>query len=246
MEFAPDRIEHRNASTASDDGRSRSAPWRVSGRIMRSFFASPLKLTRLVAIFAITLSFSLPAEAATLYRYINDKGYQEIGYSIPNHLVPNGYDLIDESGRLIRRVAAQLSEEEYAIKLERERFLEACQKASESVHRRYETLEDIDAAERLFGEQLEESLRNYQANLDYGKSNLAHLQDQAAKFERAGKPITKNQLLSIENTELQIQNLTAQIDAGQRSRDEKALEFDEERRVFNLLECNVDQLARLD
>lgn len=194
----------------------------------------------------LTLTLSLPLEAANLYRYINAKGYQEIGYYIPNHLVPNGYDLIDESGRLIRRVAAQLSEEEYAAKLERERVLEVCQKASERVHRRYESPADIDAAERVFEEQLEESLRNYQANLDYGKSSLAHLQDRAAVQERAGNAVSGAQLQNIENTEIQIQTLMVQISAGERSRAEKAMEFNEERRVFDLVDCNPEQLAQLD
>lgn len=191
----------------------------------------------------LALTFALPAQAATLYRYINDKGYQEIGYSVPNHLVPNGYDVIDDSGRLIRRVAPQLSEEEYAAKLERERKLEACEKAVERVHRRYETLTDIDKAEAQFEAQLDESLKNAQANLDYTYSELAKQQEQAASLERSGKLIPKNLLKAMDDTQVVITNLTAQIDNGKRSREAKAAEFDEERRVFQLADCDESQLA---
>jgi hypothetical protein len=191
----------------------------------------------------LTLTLALPAQAATLYRYINDKGYQEIGYSVPNHLVPNGYDVIDDSGRLIRRVAPQLSEEEYAAKLERERKLEACEKAVERVHRRYETLADIDKAEALFETQLAESLKNAQANLDYTYSELAKQQEQAASLERSGKMVPKNLLKAMDDTQVVIANLTAQIDNGKRSREEKAADFNEERRVFQLADCDESQLA---
>ncbi len=187
---------------------------------------------------------ALPADAATLYRYINDKGYQEIGYSVPPHLVPNGYDVIDDSGRLIRRVAAQLSEEEYAAKLEHERKLEACEKAYERVHRRYERLEDIDKAEVQFEAQLEESLQNDQANLEYNRTELAKYRESAAGHERKGQIIPERVLDSIEQTERTIRNLTAKIDQSEQSRTTKAEQFDEERRVFQMNGCDEEQLAQ--
>jgi hypothetical protein len=195
------------------------------------------------ALAGLILLAALPVDAATLYRYINDKGYQEIGYSVPPHLVPNGYDMIDESGRLIRRVAAQLSEEEYANKLERERKLEACEKAYTRVRQRYELLEDIDQAEAQFEAQLEESLRNAQANLAYNRAELAKYLDSAAGLERKGRIVPKQVLDGIEQTERTIKSLTAQIDQSEQSRATKAEEFDEERRVFQLKGCDEEQLA---
>lgn len=191
----------------------------------------------------LILGLCTTAHAANLYRYINDKGYQEIGYSIPPHLVANGYDVIDDSGRLVRRVAPQLSEEEYAAKLERERKLEACEKAIERVHRRYEALADIDDAERVFGQQLEERLRNDQANLEFSQSKLAEQREEAAARERKGEAIPKDLLDTIEQTELQIQNLSAQLSARQKNAIVKAKEFEEERRVFQLVDCSSEQLA---
>jgi predicted ribosome quality control (RQC) complex YloA/Tae2 family protein len=191
----------------------------------------------------LALAFALPADAATLYRYINDKGYQEIGYSVPTHLVPNGYDVIDESGRLVRRVAAQLSEEEYALKLERDRKLEACEKAVARVHRRYESLEDIDNAERHFEAQLEESLQNAHANLEYNQTELKKLLDMAAAFEREGRIISESHLDSVDRVRTTIDNLNAQIEKGERSKGAKAADFDEERRVFQLVGCDEEQLA---
>ncbi len=201
------------------------------------------QLRRLAAPALLAMAIAMPADAAQLYRYINDKGYQEIGYSVPNHLVPNGYDVIDESGRLVRRVAAQLSEEEYAAKLERERKLEACEKAVARVHRRYETLDDIDDAEAQFEAQLEESLQNAQANLELSQTELKSLQDRAATLERSGKQISTVLLDNIEEAENSIASHTAQIEQSEQSRVTKAQDFDEERRVFQMHGCDEEQLA---
>lgn len=201
------------------------------------------KLAGFTVSMVLMLGVCTAAQAANLYRYINDKGYQEIGYSIPPHLVANGYDVIDDSGRLVRRVAPQLSEEEYAAKLERERELEACEKALESVHRRYEALADIDDAERMFGQQLEERLRNDQANLEFSQGKLAEQREEAAARERKGEAIPKDLLDLIEQTERQIQNLAAQMSARQKNAVVKAKEFEEERRVFQLVDCSSEQLA---
>jgi hypothetical protein len=188
---------------------------------------------------------SIPVQASSLFRYINDKGYQEIGYAVPNHLVANGYDVIDERGRLIRRVAAQLSEEDYAAKLERERKLEACEKAMGRVQRRYEELADIDAAERLFVSQLDESIKDNETNRESYKGQLSDAQERAAQLERNGTTIPRVTLANISLTELEIQTLTAQIANQELVRIDKALEFNEERRLFQLGVCNPDQLASL-
>lgn len=213
------------------------------GRRRDSSVALVSKFAGLTAPVLILLGMSLSADAATLYRYINEKGYQEIGYSIPPHLVPNGYDVIDESGRLVRRVAPQLSEEEYAVKLERERKLEACQKAIERVHRRYEALADIDVAETVFEEQLQERLQNDRANLEFSQGKLLEQREDAAARERKGEEIPKHVLENIRQTELQVQNLAAQMEARQQNAVVKAKEFDEERRVFQLVDCSSEQLA---
>lgn len=213
----------------------------------RTVWLSVKTLTRfsMLAVMLTVTLVSISAQAASLFRYINNKGYQEIGYSIPTHLVANGYDVIDERGRLIRRVAAQLSEEDYAAKLERERKLEACEKAMGRVQRRYEELADIDAAERLFERQLKESIENDNANLESNFGQLNDARERAARLERNGTTIPRSTLDNISVTELEIQTLTAQIANQKQSRIDKGLEFDEERRMFQLGECNPDQLASL-
>ncbi|HEY5644590.1 MAG TPA: hypothetical protein VIS76_01490 [Pseudomonadales bacterium] len=201
------------------------------------------RLVRLILLAIVTLALSMQVVAATLYRYINEKGFLEIGYSVPPELAPNGYDVIDEAGRLLRTVAPQLSEEDYAAKLERDRKLEACEYALERVRRRYENLADIDKAEQAFEGRLAESQKNIQANLDYTNTELAKQQAQAASLERAGQLIPKNLVSAIETSQESIQALTAQKAAGEESAADQALVFEEERRVFQLESCDEEGLA---
>ena len=181
---------------------------------------------------------SIDSYAANLYRYINEKGYQEIGHDIPPHLVANGYDVIDQTGRLVRRVAPQLSEEDYAAKLEIDRRLDQCLRALERVNRRYETLTDIDDAQALFGRQNAESIRNDEANLTLARSQLEEAHTTAARAEREGRALGRDTLLSIERAENQIDSLIVLIEKRERLILDKKVEFDEERQIFQQGGCD--------
>ena len=101
----------------------------------------------------------------------------------------------------------------------------------------------IDQAETQFIAQLEESQQNAHANLEYNQSELAKYRERAAGYERKGQIIPRQVLDSIEQTELTIRNLSAQIEQSDQSRSTKADEFDEERRVFQMGGCDEEQLA---
>ncbi|MEM8769540.1 MAG: hypothetical protein AAGE43_19040 [Pseudomonadota bacterium] len=188
----------------------------------------------------LCLTLALPASAGMLYRYINDKGYQEIGYTIPPHLVPKGYDIIDESGRLIERVPPQLSDEEFRQQEARNHRIAQCEDARQRVQRRYERLEDIDDAERQFEEQSEESLQNAVANLEYSESELSKLQEQAAVRERAGRTIDRKLHDAIAESEQNVDSHQMRIKQIEAQKLTKADEFNEERRIFQLHDCESE------
>lgn len=180
------------------------------------------------------------SHAGQLYRYINEKGYQEIGHAIPPHLVPNGYDVIDESGRLVRRVAPQLSEDEYAAKLERERLLDECEKALTRVKRLYQSMADIDQAEKLYERNAQQSMQNDQVNVELAETELKRLQQSAARFEREGSPVPENELTQIARREAEIRTLTAQLEARRNELPVRAGEFEEDRRLFTRGRCDSE------
>lgn len=213
---------------------------------------SPSKpwLSRVLApamVAGLCLTLALPASAGMLYRYINDKGYQEIGYTIPPHLVPKGYDIIDETGRLIERVPPQLSDEEFRAQEARNHRIAQCEDARQRVQRRYERLEDIDVAERQFEQQNEESLQNARANLEYSELELSKLQEQAAVRERAGRTVDGGLHDAIQEAEQNIDNHQKRIQQLESQQISKADEFDEERRIFQLHDCEAESsVAKAD
>ncbi len=192
------------------------------------------------AVAGLCLTLALPASAGMLYRYINDKGYQEIGYTIPPHLVAKGYDIIDQTGRLIERVPPQLSDEEFRQQEARNHRIAQCEDARQRVQRRYERLEDIDDAERQFEAQSEESLQNARANLEYSESELSKLQEQAAVRERAGRAIDRKLHDAMQESQQNVANHQKRIQQIEAQKDTKANEFDEERRIFQLHDCESE------
>ena len=181
------------------------------------------------------------SHASQLYRYINEKGYQEIGHSIPPHLVANGYDVIDESGRLVRRVAPQLSEDEYAAKLERERVLDECEKALTRVKRLYQSMADIDQAELLYERNAQQSMQNDRVNMELAETELKRLQQSAARFEREGTPVPENELTQIARRESEIRTLFAQLQARRNELPVKAGEFEDDRALYTRGRCDSEQ-----
>lgn len=112
------------------------------------------------AVWLVALSWASVAAPAELYRYQNELGVTVVDWTIPAAYVSDGYEVLSESGQVVRVVppvktetdferdaaAARVQEAEaaaQAAQLERDTFL----------LRRYSTIQDIEAArDRLLRE----------------------------------------------------------------------------------------------
>lgn len=77
--------------------------------------------------------------AGRLYRFVNSQGKVEIPNSIPNDRVPQGCDVLDDSGRLILRIAAQLTPAQIKQKRQKEVEQKACREGYLRVTAMYQT-----------------------------------------------------------------------------------------------------------
>ena len=105
-----------------------------------------------VLLVAASLS-ATGAAAGEMYRYTNDKGNTVIDYQVPPEYVGNGYEVLNDEGMVLRVVPRELSAEEQAVLLNRERQAEAAEaeqqrlrKWDESLLLRYSSVADIEAA----------------------------------------------------------------------------------------------------
>ena len=175
-----------------------------------------------------------PADAARLYRFTNEQGRVEISHTIPTERVPFGYEVLDaNSGRVIRSVEPQLSDAEYARKVEREQ----CEAALARLDKLYQSEDDISAAQAL-------ALRSIDNRIAHSKANLAHLEAkqteyeaQAAKLERAGAPLPQPLIANLEKTRAQIRTLETELANRSEDRDRAEARYALELEMYREQNC---------
>ena len=167
------------------------------------------------------------AQTTNLYRYQDDSGVVVVDWRVPAEYVDHGYEVLDETGRVLRVVPRALTDSEKrdaskARDLEAEAIVEQerLQAWDESLLLRYSTTEDIEAAR-------DRALRDLQIRVSILKSNRRSLRQQAenaqarvAESERLGNAPRPEDLdyiadvkKEIDGTERQIAEREAQIEA---------------------------------
>lgn len=167
------------------------------------------------------------AHSSNLYRYKDDAGIMVVDWRVPAEFIDHGYEVLDETGRVLQVVPRALTQEEKldaskARKLESEAFAEQerLQAWDESLLLRYSTTEDIEAAR-------DRALRDLKIRVSILKSNRRSLRQQVenaqarvAESERLGGQPRPEDLeyiaiakTEIDATERQIAEREAQVDA---------------------------------
>jgi hypothetical protein len=194
--------------------------------------------------FLVACLLNVSAQAQVLYRWKNDQGRPEVSHSIPAGVVHQGYEILDgNSMRVLERVPAQMSHEEWQRKKEREQAMAACEAALDRVNFLYERPSDIDDAEAAAIRSLEVRVQNAQQNLTHARRNLSDLESQAARRERQGTAVSKGHLAKIARANSQIATLQREISQRELEKDKMKLEYAEERRMFNVGACSSEEVA---
>jgi hypothetical protein len=191
------------------------------------------------------LFFTSQAQAQFLYRWINENGTKEYSHAISNDMVSRGYDVLDgQTMQLIRIVEPQLSEQEYAAKLEREREVAECRRALRRVTTLYQSLEDIDQAELQMLKSMDSRIANAQANLALAENQKLELEREAANKDRAGELLQSAFINNIARVDVQIDTQRREIDKRTRDKQQAKLDFTEDRLVFDKRFCTSDVATR--
>ncbi|MEM1230301.1 MAG: hypothetical protein AAGI15_07185 [Pseudomonadota bacterium] len=196
---------------------------------------APLLLSVLLGPLSISA-----AHAGQLYRFKSAEGGTVLSSSIPNERVAFGYDVIDSnSGRVLRKVAPQLTPEEAAIKAEHERRVSVCEVALRRVRNMYESPADIDNAETKALQSLETRVVNAQANLTHIRNQRTNLEEQAARLERNGTGINPALMGNLERAGNQIANLEQEIEQRKVEREETLEGYALDRTIFAFDNCEA-------
>ena len=186
----------------------------------------------------VVLITACSAQAAgRLYRFVNSQGKVEISNSIPNDRVPLGYDVLDDSGRLILRIAPQLTPAQIKQKRQKEAEQRACREGHSRVTAMYQTEADIDRFKGQAVEALKNAIANDQANLLVVRGQHAELLAQAARAERSGSTLSAILVQNIDRAKGQIKLLEKSIRDRQKEHDQIDNKFQKEREILRRGPC---------
>ncbi|TXI36125.1 MAG: DUF4124 domain-containing protein [Aquipseudomonas alcaligenes] len=157
-----------------------------------------------------------------LYRYTDKNGRVVLDrLGVPPEYVSQGYEVLNDKGRVIRVVPPAPSLEE------RQRQAEEKAKASSDAQllRIYSEPADVDRAlERKLAE-LDGLISVAQSNLHSLRTQQANLQAKAADFERSGGQVPEHLLVQIDNLKIEQAGVEKDIKRYQASRKEAEVSF---------------------
>ena len=192
---------------------------------------------RSFVLFGLLVGVGQMAHARDYFRYVDSSGIMVLSHTIPAARVPFGYDIVDETGRLIKHIAPQLSESEYLEKQQQEEMMSRCNAAVKRVNKAYQTSEDIDNAERQSLAGIETAITNARANLRHARNQRTELESQAAQKDLEGKTIPNKLLDNIESARGQEKNLTETIDDRLAQKLDQRIHYRYDRKIFDLVDC---------
>lgn len=193
-----------------------------------------------VSIAAAVLLTSISAHAVRFYRYTNASGATEISSSIPSDRVAFGYQIIDgTSGQVLQTVDAQLSPEQARLKAIRDDRLARCEAAVDRIHTLYQSEAEIVAAEQQTIESIDVRIVNAMANVAQLQTQLDGLEQQAARAERSGRPLTAAMVENIESAREQIAQLEQEVAARRSEQENAKVAFAAEIELFREPDCQL-------
>lgn len=175
-----------------------------------------MPMTRLTTclIAASCLVFASLADAR-MYRYKDENGQMVISVSVPQEAVNRGYEILNNQGRVVERVAPAPTEEELQRREDekrRQQQAEARRKQDRALLRRYSHPDDAVRALHRKVSELEGLNQLKRGNISVIESQLDNEQSRAADLERSGRDIPEMTLQKIDRLEGQIRDIEKEID----------------------------------
>jgi hypothetical protein len=186
---------------------------------INNYFDQPGKLTtRLVLLLAL---FVIPmAASAEFYRYINEDGVTVLNNTIPTTVVKNGYDILDDKGRVLEVVPRALTPEEMRQQegeLAESQSLAQAQRdrkdADENLLVLYGTPEDVERARDTELASIAGHIKTQKDLLRRMEGQKRELEANLANIERAGGTIDEESLDGIRVIEDRMVPINSEIKA---------------------------------
>lgn len=143
-------------------------------------------VVRRAATSLLLIALPLAGQAAELYRYLDRNGTLVIDrQGVPPEYAGKGYDVLNEQGRVIRKVAPALP----AAELDRQARERQQAMVDGQLRKLYSNVEDVDRAKARKLAELDGLLQIKKANLEAARQLQSQLMEQAAVQQRNGQAL---------------------------------------------------------
>lgn len=171
--------------------------------------------------------------AVSYYRYIDNNGQVVISrQGVPNEFIANGYEVLSENGRVVRKVApAPTAQELQQLKLKQQQEAE-----DRRLLRLYTIPDDVDRARNSKLVEVDNVINIYNTEIFELTTQRSDLLSKAANMERTGREVPQDILDSITALESQEQQIQEKIALAEQDKQQisKSFEQDKQRLLFLL------------
>lgn len=209
---------------------------------------SNFKQTAVLLLFILALTSHTTANAGNLYRYKDENGVTVMGLNIPPHLVRNGYEILNNAGRVIEVVPPALTAEQIADRdskeAERLRLEEEARRQKEQDEALLKLYSHPNDAVRVLKRKLQDiedfvTLKN--GNISVVKGQLEQEEAKAANMERTGKAVSEAILNKINQQKEKIIEIEQEISIKRKEIPAIKAEFD---KIIKRLEVITQKKAK--
>lgn len=190
----------------------------------------------------VLLCASSSLDARELYRYKDASGVSVINDRLPPEIAALGYEVLSETGVLLRVVPPKKTSEQLEAldaqesEVERaQRQAEQQRKADELLLIRYSSIDDIKAARERSLQALQIRANILRSNLRSMAQQMGNYQAEAAAIERLGQPLDQERIDVIKS-------LRARIETSQRALSDREQEVNE---VTQAYQDDIDRFQHL-
>jgi len=149
------------------------------------------------------------------YRYRDNAGITHIGYSVPPQFLANGYEVLNDHGRVIEVVPPKQVLDAHAREAQQQEQrrlqLEKQREKDQALLRFYSSVADIERVRDRKLTEFDNFIEIQKANIVSYKKRVANLQGQAADLERRNRPVPQDILNTLETLEQKIADAEAAI-----------------------------------
>ncbi|WP_288437493.1 DUF4124 domain-containing protein [uncultured Pseudomonas sp.] len=191
-------------------------------------------VVRRAAASLLLIALPLAGQAAELYRYLDRNGTLVIDrQGVPPEYAGKGYDVLNEQGRVIRKVAPALP----AAELDRQARERQQAVVDGQLRKLYSNVEDVDRAKARKLTELDGLMQIKKANLEAARQLQSQLMEQAAVQQRNGQALPADLQARLDAAAAEQVRLQADLQRYAELRTSTSAAFDADRARMQRLEA---------